>query len=319
MPLPLAGHQIGISFTIEGRPSPSRGRPTSDMAIVSPGYFSTIGTPLLRGRDFTDLDDQHHPRVLIVNQAFADKFFPGESPIGKRIESGATGPHDEDTPMREIVGIVGNARQSPISLAPDPIYYLPFRQMPWGASIIVRADLPPETLVPALRQAASDIDAAVALHGVRTFDEALASGVARAAAAGAADGKLRGNRADADRHRALRPAGLWRPATHARVRRAHGAWRAAADDCRRGDPEALVLVAAWASALGGLGVVAADLPSSAIAFLRSALRCRCLLARGLRRDPADRHLVLDHPGPPRRRRQSHRSASRGIAGLFGQC
>ena len=113
------------------------------MAIVSPGYFSTIGTPLLRGRDFTDLDDHHHPRVLIVNQAFADKFFPGQSPIGKRIESGATGPHDDGSPMREIVGIVGNARQSPMSLTPDPIYYMPFRQMPWGASIIVRADLPP--------------------------------------------------------------------------------------------------------------------------------------------------------------------------------
>ena len=178
MPLPLAGHEIGISFTIEGRPAPSKGRPTSDMAIVSPGYFSTIGTPLLRGRDFTDLDDHRHPRVLIVNQAFADKFFPGESALGKRIESGATGPHDDGSPMREIVGIVGNARQAPISLAPDPIYYVPFSQMPWGASIIVRANLPPETLVPALRQVASGMDAQVALHGVRTFDQMYASGVA---------------------------------------------------------------------------------------------------------------------------------------------
>jgi predicted permease len=178
MPLPLTGHEIGISFTIEGRPAPPRGRPTSDMAIVSPGYFSTIGTPLLRGRDFTDLDDHRHPRVLIVNQAFADKFFPGESALGKRIESGATGPHDDGSPMREIVGIVGNARQAPISLTPDPIYYVPLSQMPWGASIIVRADLPPETLVPALRQVASGMDAEVALHGVRTFDEVYASGVA---------------------------------------------------------------------------------------------------------------------------------------------
>ena len=178
MPLPLAGHQIGVSFSIEGRPSPSRGRPTSDMAIVSPGYFAAIGTPLLRGRDFTDLDDQHHPRVLIVNQAFADKFFPGQSPIGKRIASGATGPYDEETPMREIVGIVGDARQFLLSLTPEPIYYMPFRQLPWGSSIIVRSDVPPETLVPALRKVASDLDPLVAVHGVKTFDEALASGVA---------------------------------------------------------------------------------------------------------------------------------------------
>ncbi|MBK5299064.1 MAG: ABC transporter permease, partial [Vicinamibacteria bacterium] len=155
MPLPFTGHEIGISFTIEGRSAPSKGRPTSDMAIVSPGYFATIGTPLLRGRDFSQVDDHHHPRVVIVNQAFADKFFPEGSALGKRIESGATDPHDDGSPMREIVGIVGNARQAPIALAPDPIYYLPFKQMPWGASIIVRADLPPETLVPALRQVAS--------------------------------------------------------------------------------------------------------------------------------------------------------------------
>jgi predicted permease len=178
MPLPLAGHEVGISFTIEGRSTASRGRPTSDMAIVSPGYFSTIGTPLLSGRDFTEMDDHRHPRVVIVNQAFADKFFPGESVLGKRIQSGATGPHDDDTPMREIVGIAGNAQQSPIAFGPDPIYYLPFRQMPWGATMIVRAEVPPKTLVPALRLAASEMDAEVAVHGERTFDEARERGIA---------------------------------------------------------------------------------------------------------------------------------------------
>jgi predicted permease len=178
MPLPLSGHEIGISFSIEGRPSPSRGRPTSDMAIVSPDYFATIGTPVLEGRDFSDLDDHRHPRVLIVNRAFADKFFPGQSAIGKRIQSGATGPYDDDTPMREIVGIVGDARQSPLSRTPDPIYYMPFRQLPWGASIVVRSDVPPETLVPTLRQLASSLDGQVAVHGVKTFDQALSGGVA---------------------------------------------------------------------------------------------------------------------------------------------
>ena len=178
IPLPLAGNQIGVSFDIEGRPTPSRGRPTSDMAIVSPGYFRTIGTPLLSGRDFAEHDDHRHPRVAIVNQAFADKFFPGEHALGKRLLSGATGPHDEGTPAREIVGIVGNARQSPIALSPEPIYYLPYRQMPWGASVIVRATVPPETLVPALRRVTSGLEAQAAVHDVRTFDEAFARGVA---------------------------------------------------------------------------------------------------------------------------------------------
>jgi predicted permease len=178
MPLPLAGHQMGISFAIEGQPSAAASRPTSDMAIVSPGYFSAIGTPLVAGRDFTQDDDGRHPRVVIVNQAFADKFFPAGGAIGKRIESGATGPLDDGSPMREIVGIVGNARQSPVTFAPEPIYYLPFRQLPWGASVIVRADVPAETLAPTLQRAATDINAGAAVHSVRSFDEVLDRGLA---------------------------------------------------------------------------------------------------------------------------------------------
>jgi MacB-like periplasmic core domain len=178
MPTPLAGHQMGVSFEIEGRPSRPGARPTSDMAIITPGYFATIATPLVAGRDFDDTDDHRHPRVTI-NQAFADKFFPGQSPIGRRIRSGATGPHDDDgSPMREIVGIVGNARQAPVALGPEPIYYLPFRQMPWGATVLVRSELPPETLLPALRRVAPDMDSQVAVHGLTTLDAMLARGVA---------------------------------------------------------------------------------------------------------------------------------------------
>lgn len=80
--------------------------------------------------------------------------------------------------MREIVGVVGNARQSPVAFAPEPIYYLPFRQMPWGASVIVRGAVPPAALVPALRRAVSAIDGQVAVHDVRTFDHVLEDGIA---------------------------------------------------------------------------------------------------------------------------------------------
>jgi putative ABC transport system permease protein len=80
--------------------------------------------------------------------------------------------------MREIVGVVGNARQAPVALGPEPIYYLPFRQMPWGAGVLVRADVPPETLMPALRRLASDMDSQAAVHGLTTFDAMLARGVA---------------------------------------------------------------------------------------------------------------------------------------------
>jgi ABC-type antimicrobial peptide transport system permease subunit len=80
--------------------------------------------------------------------------------------------------MREIVGIVGNARQAPVALGPEPIYYLPFRQMPWGAAVLVRSELAPEALMPALQRLTSDMDGQAAVHGLTTFEAMLARGVA---------------------------------------------------------------------------------------------------------------------------------------------
>ena len=103
-PLPLTGDQVSMAFDIQERPASASRRPRSDMAFVTPGYFTTVGTPILQGRDFTHSDDANSPPVFIVNRAFADKFFPGENPIGKRIRGGPS--------LREIVAVVGNARQS---------------------------------------------------------------------------------------------------------------------------------------------------------------------------------------------------------------
>jgi putative ABC transport system permease protein len=86
MPLPLEGYQMSVSFDLEERPAPAPDRPHSDMAIVTPGYFRTLGIPLVKGRDFTERDDANAPPVLIVNEAFARKYFPGEQVIGKHVE-----------------------------------------------------------------------------------------------------------------------------------------------------------------------------------------------------------------------------------------
>lgn len=144
MPLPLSGAEMSITFDLADRPRPPSQRPAANFAIVTPQYFATIGAPVVAGRDFSEFDDEAHPRVLIVNQAFAARFFPGENALGKRIASGATsrfekgeGPH-----YREIVGIVGNVRQSPLGREPDAIYYVPYRQMPWGEpTLLVRTAL----------------------------------------------------------------------------------------------------------------------------------------------------------------------------------
>jgi putative ABC transport system permease protein len=181
LPLPLSGSQMTISFNIEERPSGPSERPSSNMALVSPGYFRTIGTSILAGREFTDADDERHPRVVVVNQAFADKFFPGERAIGKRIASGATSNRDRPGTVvfRKIVGIVGNARQAPRGQEPDPIYYFPYKQLPWGPpSVIARTTLPVATILPEIRRIVAALDPQVPVHGVKTLNSILASGVA---------------------------------------------------------------------------------------------------------------------------------------------
>jgi predicted lysophospholipase L1 biosynthesis ABC-type transport system permease subunit len=116
--------------------------------------------------------------VLIVNRAFADQFFPGENALGKQIEPGATS-EGAGSKMREIVGVVGNARQSALKTGEEPIYYFPYQQLPWCCpSIVVRSALAPASLEPTLRVAVAALDKRLPIYDVRTADEMLAMGVA---------------------------------------------------------------------------------------------------------------------------------------------
>jgi len=119
-PLPLGEDNVTVSFNIEERPAGPSNRPYARMAFATPGYFSTAGIPLLKGRFFTEHDDKTEPRVLMVNKAFADKFFPGEDVIGKRITPGATDSGEKEM-AREIVGVVGSAKLFAMDVEPKPI------------------------------------------------------------------------------------------------------------------------------------------------------------------------------------------------------
>jgi putative ABC transport system permease protein len=175
MPLPLEGDTLKIAFDLEDRPSPPSQRPSSDMAIVTPGYFTTLGTTIVEGRDFTRRDDAQAPAVAIVNQAFVRRFFPNGRALGRRFQPGAT--DDRGALMREIVGMVANARQSPLGPEPEPIYYLPLRQMTWGQpSFVVRTSVPPMTLEPSVRRLVAGLDKDVPLNGIKAMEDLLASG-----------------------------------------------------------------------------------------------------------------------------------------------
>jgi putative ABC transport system permease protein len=143
---------------------------------VTSGYFGTMGIPLLKGRDFTDRDNAQSPSVLVVNQAFARQFFPGEDVIGKRIQPGL----GRSPGMREIVGVVADARQAAMGEEFDPIYYIPYKQLAWGmGTIVLRTAVPPPDVESAARAVIEGTDRNVPMHHVRTGKELAAAAIAR--------------------------------------------------------------------------------------------------------------------------------------------
>lgn len=108
--LPMAGSNSNGSFEIEGRPPwPPGESPNLERNTVTPGYFAAMGIPILRGRDFTAQDRADTRKVMIISQATAERFFPGEDPIGRRIDWGDR--ESDDHAWREIVGIAGDVHK----------------------------------------------------------------------------------------------------------------------------------------------------------------------------------------------------------------
>lgn len=127
--LPLAGSNWNGSFQIEGRTPWAPGeRPVMGRNIVTPGYFATMRIPLLKGRDFTEADVAGGRLVVIISQSAADKFFPGEDPIGRRLDWGEdrVDPH----PWREIIGVAGDVRRFGLARPTTPESYAPMAQQP---------------------------------------------------------------------------------------------------------------------------------------------------------------------------------------------
>ena len=124
--LPLSGRDTNGGFEIEGREWPEGERPLVDKRVVGVGYFQLMGVPLLRGRDFTDHDVAGvSPQAMVVSDSFARRYFPGEDPIGKRIDFGWM-----TEGWQEIVGVVGDVKHSGLDRTSLPVTYLPYRQQP---------------------------------------------------------------------------------------------------------------------------------------------------------------------------------------------
>ncbi len=175
--LPLAGTNSDWSFVIEGQPSNDNSpSPDEEKRQVSPQYFRALETPLIRGRLFTDADNADAPRVIIVNQAFAKKFWRNQDALGKRIVMGGM---SENPKWITIIGVVGDIRHFGLDVDPKPEMYVPFAQEPYFTTIyVVRSNQDAQSLLPAIRREIQAVDPAVPLANVRTFENVIADSVA---------------------------------------------------------------------------------------------------------------------------------------------
>ena len=179
-PLPLSRDEIDARFDIEGRSVPVSERPRTGYTWVEPGYFRTLGIPLLKGRDFAAADNLKSRPVLIINEALARRFFPNEDPIGKRIEPGIGNGYPKGPPMREIVAVVGDIKQNSLEAPSSPNVYVPLAQSPLDfMTFVVRTDVTPESIVGSVRNQIREMDKDLPMGSVKTLDQYLSQFVAQ--------------------------------------------------------------------------------------------------------------------------------------------
>lgn len=181
-PLPLSDDHFTVSFNLLDHPVPESNEPSSSFYVVVPGFFETMQIPLVRGRTFDERDQRNAPPTMIITQSFAEKYFPGEDPIGRKIKIGAgDGIARASYKTREVVGIVGDIRNSDISVAPKPAYYVPLPQLMWGPpTLVIRTAGPPNALTDGLRKLLNSMDPDAPLYQVRTMEDYLALDLGRA-------------------------------------------------------------------------------------------------------------------------------------------
>ncbi len=174
--LPMEGGNAGTWYYRTDRPEPApNNRPTGDVSIITPGYFPTLGIPILRGRDFDRHDREGSALVAIVNQAAARMFFPGEDPVGKRMKVWWN-----HSPVVEIVGIARDIRHSELTSPPDPCLFMPNDQAPFPyTALVVRTAGDPLALTSAVKQQVHEVDADQGISKVETMSEMVADSIAR--------------------------------------------------------------------------------------------------------------------------------------------
>ncbi|HOK45878.1 MAG TPA: ABC transporter permease, partial [Bryobacteraceae bacterium] len=167
--VPLTEYESKESFEIEGRPQLASGeRLGADWRAVSPGYFQTLGIPLLKGRDFTPLDHADAPCVVVIDQTLARMYFRGEDPIGRRLI------FERFRATCEIAGVVGEVKHAGVNKNPRPTVYFAFTQAPQPRmSFVVRSAGNPAGLINTVKKAVWSVDRDQPVYNIKTMDDLL--------------------------------------------------------------------------------------------------------------------------------------------------
>ena len=157
----------------QGKPV-TEGPPVVSFNIVGPGYFRTLGIPLTRGRDYTPRDDARAPAVVVVNEAFARRFWPNQDPVGKRIRRGP------ESPWLQVVGVARDGRYRRATDEPEPYVFIPFLQRPEPQMrLLLRTAGDPAAFAPRVRELVQELDPNVTVGTVRTMEEVFGRSVRR--------------------------------------------------------------------------------------------------------------------------------------------
>jgi predicted permease len=169
--LPLSGNETDTSFMIEGRPQPPPNQePVAWYNSVSPDYFRAMEMRVLKGRTFTDHDDEKSPLVVIISETMARRYWPNEEPLGRRLG------HPDH--WREVVGVVKDVKHFGLDADAPPTMYFPMRQVPArGMNLVVRASGDPSSLVPAVRTQVWAEDKNLAIANLTTMKDLVSSSI----------------------------------------------------------------------------------------------------------------------------------------------
>lgn len=179
--LPIEGSNWGSVFVVRDKPTPPRPElPTSAVVPISPGYFRTMRMQLREGREFSDADNAGGERVVVVNETFARKMWPGESAIDKYYKQGWPETPETQAPWRRVVGVVNDVKLNGVDQDTPMQVFIPYVQNPSrGVAIVARTSVDPASLGPSLTSVVQSLDRELAVTRVLPITQVMSAAVAR--------------------------------------------------------------------------------------------------------------------------------------------